>query len=193
MNHYSRSNPFDTLLGLLVIAGGVLTVLTTVAWGWETYQLFTSSQSARDVALYGRIASVVVVMFGLAAIRVRSAGYAAITAFAFSWTCAPIWRRPYQSSFGALRVFFLFLAFYPWLAIRFPEPSESRDRELASNPAQDQGASRLPQLPVTKPRKDLSSLVGMEELKGRLRHATEEILGARVEGSDPRNGILLIR
>ena len=85
MNHYSRSNPFDTLLGLLVIAGGVLTVLTAVAWGWETYQLFTSSQTARDVALYGRIASVVVVMFGLAAIRVRSAGYAAITAFAFSW------------------------------------------------------------------------------------------------------------
>ncbi|ANJ76315.1 ATP-binding protein [Ralstonia insidiosa] len=190
MNHYSRSNPFDTLLGLLVIAGGVLTVLTAVAWGWETYQLFTSSQTARDVALYGRIASVVVVMFGLAAIRVRSAGYAAITAFAFSWIALQFGGAP-TSEFWGFAGFLPILAFYPWLAIRFPEASESRDRELASNPAQEQGASRLPQLPVMKPRKDLSSLVGMEELKGRLRHATEEILGAREEGNDPRNGILL--
>ncbi len=190
MNRYPRSNPLDTLLGLVVIAGGILTVLTAVAWVWETYQLLTSNQLARDVALYGRIASIVIVLFGLVAIRFRSAGYAAIVAFAFSWIALQFGDAP-ASEFWGFAGFLPVLAVYPWLAIRFPEPAERRERELASNPVQEQGGSQLPHLPITKPRKDLSSLVGMEELKGRLRLATEDILDKRGDGDAPRNGILL--
>ena len=197
MNRYPRSNPLDTLLGLVVIAGGILTVLTAVAWVWETYQLLTSNQLARDVALYGRIASIVIVLFGLVAIRFRSAGYAAIVAFAFSWIALQFGDAP-ASEFWGFAGFLPVLAVYPWLAIRFPEPAERRERELASNPVQEQGGSQLPHLPITKPRKDLSSLVGMEELKGRLRLATEDILDKRGDGGygdaggDGQSGAALI-
>lgn len=188
-NNY-RSNPFDTLLGLLVFLVGGFAVLAAIAWLWETYQLLTSTQSARDVALYGRIASIVVVLFGLAAIRFRSAAYVAITVFAFSWIALQMGNAQ-TLAFWGFGGFLPILAIYPWLAKRFPETTDSRERELTAGTQKEPGGSQLPHLPVTTPRKNLNSLVGMDDLKSRLRHAAEEILEKRVEGEDPRNGILL--
>ena len=81
---YRQSNPLDTLLGLAVIALLAFAVLSAVAWAWETWQLLTSNQSTHDVVLYGRVASVVIVVLGLAAIRFWAIAYVAITVFALS-------------------------------------------------------------------------------------------------------------
>lgn len=188
--YYRRSNPLDTLLGVAVIALLAFAALSLIAWAWETWQLLTSNQSAHDVVLYGRVASIVIAILGLAAIRFRSVAYLAITVFAFSWLAL----RSGQAGVGEFWGFAGFLpilAGYPWLARKFPEVADGRERALAVNNTQETGSAPLPHLPVSTPRKTLDSLVGMEDLKDRLRAAVSDILAKRVEGEEPRNGILL--
>jgi transitional endoplasmic reticulum ATPase len=189
--YYRRSNPLDTLLGVVVIALVVFAVCAAVAWVWETSQLFTGSPSAHDVVLYGRVASIVIAVLGLVAIRFRSAAYMAITVFAFSWIALRAGDAA-AGEFWGFAGFFPILAIYPWLARKFPEVEESRERALATSSQSDaSGSTPLPHLPVSTPRKTLDSLVGMEDLKDRLRGAVEDILAKREAGEDPRNGILL--
>lgn len=187
---YRQSNPLDTLLGLAVIALLAFAVLSAVAWAWETWQLLTSNQSTHDVVLYGRVASVVIVVLGLAAIRFWAIAYVAITVFAFSWI-ALLSGHADAGKFWGFAGFLPILSVYPWLARKFPEAADERERAMVVNNPQETGSTPLPHLPVATPRKTLDSLVGMEDLKDRLRGAVSDILAKRSEGEDPRNGILL--
>jgi transitional endoplasmic reticulum ATPase len=192
MNGYNdRSNPLDTLLGVVIIGLVIFSVCAAIAWVWETWQLFATNQSAHDVVLYVHVASIVIAILGLAAIRFRSVAYVAITVFAFSWIALRSGGAS-AGEFWGFAGFFPILAVYPWLARKFPEVAENRERSLATNPRQDASATTpLPHLAVTAPRKTLDALVGMEDLKDRLCGAVTDILAKRTDGEDPRNGILL--
>ncbi|MFC7633435.1 AAA family ATPase [Paraburkholderia humisilvae] len=188
--YYRRSNPLDTILGIAVVALLAFAVLSSIAWAWETWQLLTSNQSTHDVILYGRVASIVIAILGLAAIRFRAVAYVAITVFAFSWLALRSGGAD-GGEFWGFAGFMPILAIYPWLARKFPEVADGRERAMAVNNSQEAGSTPLPHLPVTTPRKGLDSLVGMADLKDRLRDAASDILAKRVEGEQPRNGILL--